>query len=451
MNSDPRSLPNRSNAKLLKATPNSNGGNPGSSSTSESEFGDEAPLPSQVPAVKQPVSRFSQPSAGPQTRRKAVRRSLLMPLLLVAIAVITLGMLVNLPWLSLAGSVVAVVLALSVILPQIRFFFQTVMTDQQRSLSLALAALGVVIAAALQFTDLRFRVQFLWTQINWDAVGALGDAFGALGQILIAILALYIAWRQYIIEKDLTTQQNLITQQQTIDSYFQGISDLVLDEEGLLEDWPQERAIAEGRTAAILSSADADGKAKVLRFLSRSKLLTPLKRDRRLGRAILDGVGGYEEDRSYGIRVIDLGVMLANANLAGTDLRWTDLSDTNLIRANMSDCDLVKANLSRTVLYGADLSGTDLMGTRLFYGAPTTATPRTRDGIPNFETGEYTGAVIENADFTEAQRLSEEQRWYCCAWGGSKTRSTIPGGCGDVPDLLARQRQQARMEPPEEA
>jgi len=52
-----------------------------------------------------------------------------------------------------------------------------------------------------------------------------------------------------------------------------------LDEEGLLEDWPQERAIAEGRTAAILSSVDGGGKAKIIRFLTSSKLLTPLKRD----------------------------------------------------------------------------------------------------------------------------------------------------------------------------
>jgi len=87
------------------------------------------------------------------------------------------------------------------------------------------------------------------------------------------VIAVYVAWRQYIISKDLTiqqnlltVQQNLITQQQTIDTYFQGISDLVLDEEGLLEDWPQERAIAEGRTAAILSSVDGGGKAKIIGF-----------------------------------------------------------------------------------------------------------------------------------------------------------------------------------------
>lgn len=450
MSSDPTPLSNRSNASSTNSATPSKASN--LNSEFDHDFGEDLPTsPPPIMPVKHSANRLAPRPSGPQTRRRSGQRSLVMPLLLVAIAVIATGMAVDLPWLSLAGAIVAVVLSFGVIIPQIRFFFQTVMTDQQRALSLALVALGFVIAALLQFTDLKLRVRLFWTQVNWDAVGALGDAFGALGQILIAILALYVAWRQYVIEKDLTTQQNLITQQQTIDSYFQGISDLVLDEEGLLEDWPQERAIAEGRTAAILSSADAEGKAKVLRFLSRSKLLTPLKRDRRLGRAILDGTGGYAEDREYGIRVIDLGVMLANTNLAGTDLRWTDLSDVNLIRANLSDCDLVKANLSRTILFGTDVSGADLMGARLFYGSAKTATPRTRDGIPNYQTGEYTGAVVENADFTEAQRLSEEQRWYCCAWGGAKTRATIPGGCGDIPDLLAQERKgiQAHASPEE--
>ena len=110
----------------------------------------------------------------------------------------------------------------------------------------------------------------------------------------------------------------------------------MLDEEGLLEDWPQERAIAEGRTAAIISSVDAGGKSKIIRFLSRARLLTPLRRDQRLGRAILDGKGGYEEDRAHGVRVIDLGITLAGADLSHNDLRWTDLSGTNLIRANLN-------------------------------------------------------------------------------------------------------------------
>ncbi|MDE5079349.1 MAG: pentapeptide repeat-containing protein, partial [Trichodesmium sp. St2_bin6] len=244
------------------------------------------------------------------------------------------------------------------------------------------------------------------------------------------------AWRQYVISKDLTIQQNRITQQQTIDAYFQGVSDLAMDEKGFLEDWPQERAIAEGRTAAIIKSVDEEGKAKILRFLSQSRLVTPIKRDRLLGRPIFDGQGGYAEDREHGTRVIDLGVMLAGADLKNTDLRWTELSDANLVRANLSGCDLVKANFSRTILYEASLVGADLRGVRFFYGTAEYATPRSRTHIPNYQTGAYTGAVIENVDFTEVKRLSDEQHYYCCAWSGEKSRKTIPNGCEGIPNKL---------------
>jgi uncharacterized protein YjbI with pentapeptide repeats len=318
-------------------------------------------------------------------------------------------------------------------------------SPQDKNVFIGLVGIIVAIIGLLKFTNLGNSLLRWGRRINWEASGTLAEWFGALGQIAIAIIAVYVAWRQYIISKDLTIQQNLltvqqniITQQQTIDSYFQGVSDLVLDEEGLLEDWPQERAIAEGRTAAIFSSVDGSGKAKILRFLSRSKLLTPLQRDRRLGRAILDGSGGYAEDRLEGVRVIDLGVMLAGADVANNDLRWTDLSEANLIRANLSGCDLVKANLSRTILYDANLSESDLNGVRLFYGAAEQASPRSRTEPPNYETGEHTGAVIENANFTNAQRMSDSIRYYCCAWCGEKSRKTIPGGCADIPNKLGR-------------
>ncbi|MDJ0729190.1 MAG: pentapeptide repeat-containing protein, partial [Crocosphaera sp.] len=216
------------------------------------------------------------------------------------------------------------------------------------------------------------------------------------------------------------------------------ISDLVLDGEGMLEDWPQERSIAEGRTAAILSSVDGIGKAKILRFLSQSRLLTPLMRDSRLGRPMLDGIGGYAEDRAYGVRVISLGVMLAGANLSNQDLRWTDLSEANLVRANLSGCDLVKANLSRTVLYDANLQGADLKSTRLFYGSAETASPRSRNHRPDYSTGAYTGVVIENCNLAQVKNLTPEQHYYLCAWSGEKSRQTIPGGCQGIPNKLNR-------------
>ncbi|MDK2411992.1 pentapeptide repeat-containing protein [Aphanizomenon sp. PH219] len=363
----------------------------------------------------------------------------------LAIATTIISIVINNSFLGIVGTLATLILSLLILFPWLQNIIQEWFSPQDRNVFIGLIGVIVAIIGLFRFTNLGSGLLSWGKRVNWDASGTLAEWFGALGQIAIAIIAVYVAWRQYVISKDLTIQQNLltvqqniITQQQTIDSYFQGISDLVLDEEGLLEDWPQERAIAEGRTAAIFSSVDGSGKAKILRFLSRSKLLSPLQRDRRLGRAILDGSGGYAEDRLEGVRVIDLGVMLAGADLADNDLRWTDLSEANLIRANLSNCDLVKANLSRTILYDANLSNADLNGVRLFYGLPEQASPRSRSEPPNYETGEQTGAVIENADFTNAQRMSESTRYYCCTWCGEKTRQTIPGGCEGIPNKLGR-------------
>jgi uncharacterized protein YjbI with pentapeptide repeats len=362
---------------------------------------------------------------------------------LIAIAIIVFGLWLDDTWIAAAGCITSVVLSVPIIYRGVQQELLDSLSREQRSQLIASISLLIAFAGSLRVLNFFDYVGSLSGQINWEAVGASGQWGGAFGQILIAILAVYIAWRQYIISRDLTieqnrltTQQNVLTQQQTIDTYFQGISDLVLDDNGFLEDWPQEQAFAAGRTAALLGSIDAAGKAKVLRFLSQSKLLTPLRRDARLGRAILDGDGGYDEDREHGVRVIDLGVMLAGTDVSQTDLRWIDLSDANLIRANLSGCDLVKTNFSRTILYEANLNGADIKGSRFFYGSDQFATPRCRNEVPNYTTGEFTGAVVENADFANVQEMSDEQRKYCCMWCGEKSRQTIPGGCEGIPNKL---------------
>ncbi|TVU53175.1 MAG: pentapeptide repeat-containing protein [Arthrospira sp. PLM2.Bin9] len=358
-------------------------------------------------------------------------------LTLGAIAVMILGLAIDNVWVGYLSAVVAITASLLIIWPSWGKIWTTLIPPIWRSLIVAsfgiLSAITGLLMLSGSNTDAARNIV-----INWDAIGALGELIGALGQIMIAILAVYVAWRQYVISRDLTIQQNRITQQQTIDAYFQGVSDLALGEQGLLEDWPQERVIAEGRTAAIIRSVDADGKAKILRFLSQARLITPLKRDRHLGRPILDGNGSYAEDRAEGIRVIDLGAMLAGTDLKNTDLRRTDLGEANLVRANLTNCDLVRANLSRAILYEANLTHSNLRSTKFFYGSVENASPRTRTLIPDYSTGANTGAVIENADFTGVLNLSEENRYYCCAWSGSKSRNTIPGGCDGIPNKLGR-------------
>jgi uncharacterized protein YjbI with pentapeptide repeats len=264
------------------------------------------------------------------------------------------------------------------------------------------------------------------------------EAWGAVGQILIAILAVWVAWRQNQISEQLTGQQNRITQQQTIDAYFQGVSDLILDPHGQLEDWPLERAIVQARTAALLGSTDSDGRAQVLRFLSSANLLTPLQRDGLLGRPILDGAGGYQVDIEHGVRVVSLGAMLVGKDLHHTDLRFSDLSGCNLTGAQLPNCNLTGANLAETVLTGACLRGANLSGVRLFYGTLEMASPHDGNFPADYQSGRRTGAVVEGADFRRVRDLSVESRWYLCAWCGDRSRRTIPGGCRDVPNLLGR-------------
>ncbi|MER3477419.1 MAG: low-complexity protein, partial [Leptolyngbya sp. ERB_1_2] len=258
-----------------------------SSNTTNGAASDISTIPSRAEisrertAAHQSPQKFGSPPPNPN-------RSII---LIVALAIVFVGLFLNQFWLILAGSIFTLLLSAQLLYPTLKPVLIEILTEQDQGITLGSIGALVGVTGILKLLGVDQSLVHLYSTLQWDAIGALGEVFGALGQILIAILAVYIAWRQYIISIELTIQQNTITQQQTIDAYFQGISELVLDEEGLLEDWPQERAIAEGRTAAILGSVDGAGKAKIIRFLSRAKLLSPLKRDLRLGRAILNGTG----------------------------------------------------------------------------------------------------------------------------------------------------------------
>ncbi|MGY6528461.1 MAG: pentapeptide repeat-containing protein [Cyanobacterium sp.] len=405
-----------------------------SDNNSLSELDNNAPLAS----INRKDNSVSVPPPIPPKRLTHIKKpkSSFSANIIIFLVLSFVGIYSHIPWLGAICAMVAFILALRQTTPFIREWIGFFLTPEERRALIGSVGLIISVLILAKYVGVYRRINIWLTQFKYDEFGSWAEWVGALGQISIAVLAVYVAWQQYVISKDLTIQQNRITQQQTIDTYFQGISDLVLGPDGLLEDWPQERAIAEGRTAAILTSVDPSGKAKILRFLSRSRLITPLRRDSHLGRVILDGSGGYAEDRQNGMKVINLGVVLAGNNLKGQDLRWTDLSDANMVKSDLSRCDLSKANLSRTVLVEATLEGADLKKAILFYGHYQTATPRDRTHEPNYETGEHTGAVIEKTDLTGVKNLSEENRYYCCCWGGEYTRSTIPGGCQGIPNKL---------------
>ena len=357
--------------------------------------------------------------------------------LLLTLLVLQAALILGLAWLALPAALLVAVLALRQLLPPLWQLLARQLEEPPTVRLLALVSLVLALLSiplALGWFD---PLLAIYRNGDWEAIGAFGEGvIGAIGQILVALVALMIAWRQVMVDQRLTTQQNRITQAQTIDSFIHGISELISDEEGLLEDWPLERMLAEGRLAAVLSSIDGDGKARILRFLSHARLLTPLRRDQRLGRAILDGEGSYEEDRPRGVPVIRLQSMLRGADLAGTDLRAIDFNGADLSGADLSGADLAEANLSRVNLAGANLQGASLQGTRFFYGDPLEATPPQPQQPPDHVGGAGTGALVENVNLSGVRQLDPASRTYLAAWSGLRSRKTIPGGCKGLPSRL---------------
>jgi hypothetical protein len=359
--------------------------------------------------------------------------------LLLSLALTLMGLLLSWPPLTIVAGVLTLVLSLWQLVPPALHQLAGRLDDVPTARVLALLGLllgAIAVPIALGWWD---PLIDLYRSRNWEAIGALGEGvIGAFGQILVALVALSIAWRQVMVDVRLTSQQNRITEAQTIDSFIHGISEMIIDEEGMLEDWPLERMLAEGRLAAVLSSIEAEGKAKVLRFLSHARLLTPLRRDHRLGRAILDGEGNYEEDRFDGVPVIRLLQILRGANLSGCDLRGIDFNGADLRGADLSQADLRDTILAGTNLGGANLSGAWLEGARFFWGRAQTATPLRAGQRPDPHSGAGSGAVVENVNLSGARQLDPQAHYYLASWSGPRSRATLPGGTRGIANQLQR-------------
>jgi uncharacterized protein YjbI with pentapeptide repeats len=380
------------------------------------------PLPSPGPPSAPPFRASNQLS---RLNQSASLQLLLGSLLMLA------GLVGRWPWLTLTASLLTFAVALKQLLPPLWRQLSGRLDDGPTARVLAAAGLllvAIAVPLALGWLDPFLEI---YRSRNWEAIGA-------IGQILVALVALAIAWRQVMVDQRLTTQQNRITQAQTIDSFIHGISEMIIDEEGLLEDWPLERMLAEGRLAAVLSSIDREGQARILRFLAHARLLTPLRRDHRLGRAILDGEGNYEEDRLNGVPVIRLNRMLKGMDLSETDLRGVDFNGADLRGASFVGADLREANFAGANLGGANFEGARVDGARFFYGRPNSATPLGSIGPVDHESGNGTGAIVENANFAGARHLDPQAHHYIASWSGPRSRATLPGGSRGIPSQLER-------------
>ena len=316
--------------------------------------------------------------------------------------------------------------------------------------------------------------------MNWVAMGAIAEIAGAVGSIAIAGVAVYVGIRQWVDGKRISREQRELTEKielkseaskleqdriiraQSLDSYFDGISTLLLrDEDGIFTDTA--RSLTKGRTDAILKILKSDEKRNLVAFLYGSGLISangsgepPMVAlsgsdlsEVELNGATLPNAGfGMANLRGASIKEADLdGVDLRGADLTAADLTGSDLSQANLHgviapKAVFSGVDLSNTDLSGADLRGADLSGSDLTSTNLsgsnLNGADLRSAKLENANLSgaNLRAANLTGAVlqgaqlthlisIEGADFTDVSSLSDESAEYLSSIASGPHPSTF--------------------------
>ena len=316
--------------------------------------------------------------------------------------------------------------------------------------------------------------------MNWQALGAISEMAGAGGSIAIAGVAVYIGIRQWVDGKRFSREQRELTERiernndaskleqeriiraQSLDSYFDGISTLLLrDEDGILDEVA--RNLIKGRTDSLLRILKSDEKRNLVAFLYGTGLIS------RNGESEPPVVGLSGSDLSHvdlnGASLPKAGFGMANlrnaviqeADLGGVDLRGADLRQADLTGSDLSHgnlhgviaseavlgvVDLSNANLSGAdlrgaVLRGADLTSADLSGANL-HGADLSGGKLENANLSgaNLREANLTGTSlhgaqltnlisIEGADFTDVSGLNKELAEYFASIAGGSHPLTL--------------------------
>lgn len=201
--------------------------------------------------------------------------------------------------------------------------------------------------------------------MNRLAVGALAEIAGATGSIAIAAVAVYVGIRQWVDGKRISREQRELTEEierkseaakleqdriiraQSPDSYFDGISTLLLrDEDGIFTDTA--RSLTKGRTDAILKILKADEKRNLIAFLYGSGLISS-NGDGEPAMVALSG-SDLSEVELNGTALPNAGFGMAN--LRGASIKEADLDGVDLRGADLSEADLTGSDLSLANLHG---------------------------------------------------------------------------------------------------
>ncbi|MCH7843308.1 MAG: pentapeptide repeat-containing protein [Chloroflexi bacterium] len=262
--------------------------------------------------------------------------------------------------------------------------------------------------------------------MNWVAMGAIAEIAGAAGSIAIACVAVYIGIRQWVDGKRISREQRELTEQiesnhnistleqeriiraQSLDSYFDGISTLLLrDEDGIFTDTA--RSLTKGRTDAILKILKADEKRNLVAFLYGSGLISrngtdtvPMVSLSGSDLSLVELNGASLQQAGFGLANLR-GAVIKEADLDGIDLRGADLSDADLTGSDLTQADLHGVIAFATVLSGVDLSHADLSGADL-RGADLSGSDLTSANLSgvNLHGADLKNAKLENANLSGA-------------------------------------------------
>ncbi|MEW5855917.1 MAG: pentapeptide repeat-containing protein, partial [Cyanobacteriota bacterium] len=138
------------------------------------------------------------------------------PIVLIAIALVVLGLAINNFWIGISGAIVALVVSLRMLWLGLEPVLEEMLPPKQRAIIVAIVGTILSLISLFKFSGINQRINEWLNQQKWDELGSLAEWTGAVGQIFIAVIAVYVAWRQYIISRDLTIQQNSLTVQQNL-------------------------------------------------------------------------------------------------------------------------------------------------------------------------------------------------------------------------------------------
>ena len=211
-------------------------------------------------------------------------------------------------------------------------------------------------------------------------------------------------------------------QETALETYFDRMSDLLLDQDNPLitsESGSPCQEMATTRTFAVLRRLDSKWRNHVFQFLLDARLLGRAKKladseeddthqtvaresdpialfqGRNMTKMVLEGA--FLNDANLE------GAILREANLEGANLKWTNLKQADLRDANLEGADLSEANLGGTNLWKANLEGAKLWKANLEGAFPNYANLKGTDlSEANLKGAYLYGANLEGTDLWKA-------------------------------------------------